>query len=66
MNAKKHGARLLTGVDRFSSAPSFDGFVAPITIDEASPVHVPQTWLARVGWRRRGRIAFDERPRTPS
>lgn len=66
MNAKKHGARL-AAVDRFSSAPWFDGFtkcVAPP--QEASPVVAPRTWLGAHGWRRRGLVRFEERPRAPS
>jgi REP element-mobilizing transposase RayT len=66
MNAKKHGARISKGVDRFSSARWFEGFVSAAISDEASPVVRARTWLARVGWRRHGRIALDERPRAPS
>lgn len=65
MNAKKHG-HALRGADPYSSAPWFDGFVrtgAPSPIDDASPVRAPRTWLARVGWRRRGLISPTERPR---
>ncbi|HEY1955876.1 MAG TPA: transposase [Polyangiaceae bacterium] len=67
MNARKHGSRLASGVDAFSSAPWFDGFVrrqAPS--DDASPVRAPRTWLAGVGWRRRGLVRSDERPAAPS
>jgi REP element-mobilizing transposase RayT len=32
------------------------------TSDEEVPVQSPRTWLARIGWRRYGLIAFDERP----
>jgi len=66
MNAKKHGVRL-SGVDAMSSAPWFDGFaggVVRVAADE-SPVRAPRTWLAGVGWRRRGLVHFDERPSTP-
>jgi putative transposase len=67
MNARKHGARLPSGVDVCSSARWFDGFrgrtQAPA---DASPVVAPRTWLARVGWRRRGLVGFDERPRAPA
>jgi putative transposase len=62
MNAKKHGERLASGVDRLSSARWFDGFTAKLPHVEESPVHVSMTWLGRLGWRRRGRIGFDERP----
>ncbi len=67
MNAKKHGARVASGVDTFSSAPWFDGFAARISPSEDSPtVFAARTWLASVGWRRRGLIALGERPRAPS
>jgi len=64
MNARKHGEVLASGIDAFSSAPWFDGFVAErsITVDD-SPVCVPRTWLAGVGWRRHGLIRFEECPR---
>ncbi|HEY1954029.1 MAG TPA: transposase [Polyangiaceae bacterium] len=64
MNAKKHGMRTRAGLDPFSSAPWFDGFVrsAPLA---SSPVRSPSTWLASNGWRRRGLVRFDERPRAP-
>jgi len=66
LNARKHGVRLPSGVDRFSSAPWFDGFArrtAPR--EDASPVRSARTWLATVGWRRRGLVHPDERPRAP-
>jgi len=64
MNARKHGQAIATGVDLFSSAPWFDGFVAPLLpVIEESPVQASDTWLGRMGWRRRGRIRLDERPR---
>jgi hypothetical protein len=66
MNARKHGARVPSGVDTFSSAPWFSGFAferrAPV---ERAPVIVAATWLASVGWRRCGLIGRDERPRAP-
>ena len=56
------------GPEAFSSAPWFDGFVAsrPASGDEAAPppVATPRTWLAGVGWRRHGRIPFDDQPRS--
>jgi len=65
MNAKKHG-HLRTGVDALSSAAWFDGFAERVTRPEGdSPVRAPRTWLAGVGWRRRGLIRFDERLRAP-
>ncbi len=66
MNAKKHGARVASGVDAFSSAPWFDGFVERVdTPDDACPVYAPKTWLGGTGWRRRGLVRFDERPHAP-
>lgn len=64
MNAKKHGMRTDAGVDPFSSAPWFDGFIrgAPRA---GPPVRPPGTWLASTGWRRRGLVSRDERPRAP-
>jgi putative transposase len=66
MNAKKH-LRSAPDVDPYSSAPWFDGFAAsarlePLELDERAPVAPPHTWLARVGWRRRGRVALREAP----
>jgi putative transposase len=66
MNAKKHGHRLASGIDALSSAPWFEGFAGRVDVmDDASPVRAPRTWLAGVGWRRRGRIRLDERPKAP-
>ena len=63
MNAKKHGVRL-RGVDRFSSAPWFDGFAGEVMLlTDARPVAAARTWLAGVGWRRCGLIRIDETPR---
>jgi REP element-mobilizing transposase RayT len=74
-NALHHGAapqeRDATWIDPYSSAPWFDGWrerVEPDTwwkhalLDEPSPVARPTVWLLAVGWRRHGRIAFDEVP----
>lgn len=65
MNAKKHGHRFPSGVDALSSAPWFDGFATGRMQRDESPVCAPRTWLAGVGWRRRGLIRPEERPRTP-
>ena len=65
MNAKKHGARLASGVDRFSSAPWFTGFKAHAPKEEDRPVRTPKTWLAAIGWRRWGLVTLEERPRGP-
>jgi hypothetical protein len=61
-NFRKHirGAR---GLDPCSSARWFDGWRGAIRRGaEALPVARPCTWLARVGWRRRGLIDVDEGP----
>ena len=60
MNAKKHGVRL-TGIDRFSSARWFDGFVDRSAV-EGRPTAAPRTWLGGVGWRMHGLVRTDERP----
>jgi putative transposase len=64
MNARKHGFRVPSGVDGFSSAPWFDGF-GWRRAECAAPVRAAKTWLGAVGWRRRGLVRFDERPRAP-
>ncbi len=66
-NHVRHGIALL-GVDAWSSGRWFDGWreggetmvalASPLT----SPLARARTWLLRVGWRRRGRIAFTEAP----
>ncbi len=61
MNAKKHGVRLV-GIDRFSSAPWFDGFAGVAPVSSGRPTAVPKTWLAGDGWRLRGLIRLSERP----
>ena len=67
MNAKKHGAIGARSLDALSSAPWFDGFARPIpNARDAPPVRAPRTWLAGVGWRRRGLVRLEERPREPS
>jgi REP element-mobilizing transposase RayT len=66
MNAKKHHHAIDRGIDTFSSAPWFRGFaVAIASPHEESPVVMARTWLANVGWRRRGLVRRDERPLTP-
>jgi hypothetical protein len=52
-----------TGLDPCSSAAWFDGFrdsSAPSPVGR--PVALPRTWLAAVGWRRRGLIGIAEVP----
>lgn len=68
MNAKKHGMRVSRGIDAFSSAPWFDGFSTRIIEAPGAmnaPVRAARTWLGAVGWRRRGLVHLDERPRAP-
>jgi putative transposase len=68
-NHKKHSrSKLAPALDAYSSAEWFDGFAKPIpssfrSIGQPS-VCLPQTWLLRVGWRRRGRISVSEVPRS--
>jgi REP element-mobilizing transposase RayT len=62
--------------DPYSSARCFDGWRESVRnpnatspgppgerrVDGECPVNSPQTWLARVGWRRHGLLAFGEAP----
>ena len=66
-NAKKHEAegRMVYQpfpIDRYSSAPWFDGFVEKFTVRGIDvtirPVAYARTWLLRVGWRRHGLLPF--------
>ncbi|HJQ82595.1 MAG TPA: transposase [Candidatus Binatia bacterium] len=51
-------------IDPCSSAPWFDGWQQPVTpVHGCAPVARARTWLAAVGWRRRGLLALGERPR---
>jgi putative transposase len=62
-NWRKHvaGAR---GLDPRSSAAWFEGWRMPVPARAGpSPVRVPRTWLARIGWLRHGRIDVTEEPR---
>lgn len=66
MNAKKHGERIPSGVDAFSSAPWFEGFASRLARpNEDSPVAAPRTWLGARGWRKRGLVRLEERPHAP-
>ena len=63
-NWRKHvlGAR---GLDLRSSAVWFEGWSRPPSAPRGpSPVRKARTWLGNVGWRLRGLIDVDERPRT--
>ncbi|MBK8096780.1 MAG: transposase [Planctomycetes bacterium] len=62
-NARHHAAKgrmvdATAPIDRFSSAPWFDGFRQTIRVRGLEaivrPVVNPETWLLRVGWRRHG------------
>ncbi len=74
-NHRKHGVSL-AWLDACSSARSFDGWKHDVLLDVARagprrelgpPAVAPATtWLATVGWRRRGLLGVDESPRTPS
>jgi REP element-mobilizing transposase RayT len=62
-NVRKH-VPAARGLDPCSSARWFDGWLgAPARIGGPSPVATARTWLARVGWRRRGLIDPGECPR---
>ena len=62
-NFRKH-LRNAAGTDPRSSARWFQGWrtivAAPLTV---APVVEARTWLARVGWRRHGRLDVSEAPR---
>lgn len=60
-NNRHHGDRTL--IDACSSAPWFDGFRAPFEPRPNPPTAAARTWLASVGWRRRGLIDLTESPR---
>jgi REP element-mobilizing transposase RayT len=81
MNFRKHGRRPLPpGVDAFSSAGDFDGWLTstrprrlgshaaerPPPLSSEPAVVPARTWLARVGWRKHGPIGTTERPQHPS
>jgi len=62
MNVRKH-APGVRGLDPRSSAGWFTGWRVPVaTAPGAGPVARARTWLARVGWRRHGRIGVEEAP----
>jgi hypothetical protein len=64
MNRKKHERDGRPGIDPCSSAAWFDGLRSTLPPAPASsPVRRPQTWLARVGWRRHGLIDISETPK---
>jgi REP element-mobilizing transposase RayT len=63
LNFRKH-LRAAPGVDPCSSGAWFAGWRRPVPVPpKASPVALPKTWLATIGWcRAGGAIAVDERP----
>jgi REP-associated tyrosine transposase len=65
LNFRKH-LRTKADIDPRSSGPWFDGWrrPPPRTVDPR-PTSAAQTWLAAVGWRRRGLISFQEQPNQP-
>jgi len=79
MNFRKHARSALPpGVDAFSSALDFDGWVGgrlrrlcahaaerPPPL-RGSAVTAAGTWLARTGWRKHGAIRLSEQPERPS
>ena len=71
LNRNHHAAKRGRGaddhVDPFSSAEWFDGWKEERRFVRLGPcpVAVPETWLARVGWRRYGLISLREIPGSP-
>src|SRR5262249_41635282 len=63
-NLKKHVARV-RGMDPCSSARWFDCWEV-FVVAGSSPLPRARTWLAAVGWRRRGLIHLEEMPHRPS
>jgi REP element-mobilizing transposase RayT len=64
-NAKKHGAKLRSMVDSFTSAAWFDGWREPVRFvgsGAPEPVTTARSWLLQEGWRRRGLISIREAP----
>ena len=65
LNARHHGEKLDLGFDPYSSARYFDGWKRGADIPSPAldpPVAAPQSWLLRVGWRRRGLLDPAEIP----
>jgi REP element-mobilizing transposase RayT len=72
-NARKHGI-ISAGPDPYSSGPWFDGWIpsseaskslacdASDALRQPAPTATAETWLLRVGWRRRGLIDWREIP----
>jgi putative transposase len=65
-NFRKHMPRV-RGTDPCSSAKWFAGWKESVPENVAvSPLSIPRTWLASVGWLRHGRIGIDEFTRQPA
>jgi hypothetical protein len=65
LNFRKH-LRAPAAIDPRSSGAWFDGWKRPPrTPAEPRPTSLPRTWLAGTGWRRHGRIGFDDGPKPP-
>jgi len=66
-NARKHGEWMWQALDRFSSAPWFDGWREKVNVRGlegiVTPVAAAQTWLLQQGWRRHGLVSVLEVPR---
>jgi REP element-mobilizing transposase RayT len=57
------GTAPVEGIDPLSSARWFEGWREPPPRPDApAPTCAPRTWLARLGWRRKGKIGREERP----
>jgi hypothetical protein len=64
-NARRHGLRILDGLDRFASGAWFDGWRERFTVSNRPavvPVAAASTWLLRVGWHRHGLLSLGESP----
>ena len=63
LNFRKH-LRAPAGIDPRSSGPHFSGWQATPVATEVAPATVqPDTWMARLGWRRAGGpLRVDEHP----
>jgi REP element-mobilizing transposase RayT len=63
-NARRHGQRLVHGIDYFASGWWFDGWREQPVITGlegvARPVAAARTWLLAQGWRRHGLISLNE------
>ena len=56
------GAPAPVGLDRFSSATTFDGWRGRASPDPPHVTWPPSTWLLRTGWKRHGLVCLDELP----